>query len=142
MFYEAFIPPPRMIIFGAVDFTAALVKVANVLGYRVTVCDARPPFATKERFPLQTAHTPTREAARMESRLYPNTLKAKVERTSGIRNRPQYRQSRARPQNDRRTDATNARLKGTAFKCPFFTARNSRAMTPPAVRASQRKTKP
>jgi xanthine dehydrogenase accessory factor len=40
-----------MIIFGAVDFTAALVKVAKVLGYHVTVCDAREVFATKRRFP-------------------------------------------------------------------------------------------
>jgi xanthine dehydrogenase accessory factor len=40
-----------MVIFGAVDFTASLVKVAKVLGYRVTVCDARPVFATRARFP-------------------------------------------------------------------------------------------
>jgi xanthine dehydrogenase accessory factor len=40
-----------MVIFGAVDFTAALVKVSKVLGYEVTVCDARAPFATKARFP-------------------------------------------------------------------------------------------
>ncbi len=52
IFIESFAPPPRMIIFGAVDFTAALVKAAKVLGYRVTVCDARPIFATKTRFPL------------------------------------------------------------------------------------------
>ncbi len=51
VFIESFAPPPRMVIFGAVDFTAALVKVAKVLGYRVTVCDARPPFATNARFP-------------------------------------------------------------------------------------------
>jgi xanthine dehydrogenase accessory factor len=41
-----------MIIFGAVDFTAALVKVAKLLGYRVTVCDARAVFATVQRFPM------------------------------------------------------------------------------------------
>jgi xanthine dehydrogenase accessory factor len=41
-----------MIIFGAVDFTAALAKVAKILGYRVTVCDARPVFATRARFPM------------------------------------------------------------------------------------------
>jgi xanthine dehydrogenase accessory factor len=51
VFIESFAPPPRMVIFGAVDFTAALVKVAKVLGYRVTVCDARAPFATPARFP-------------------------------------------------------------------------------------------
>ena len=51
VFVESFAPPPRMLIFGAVDFTAALSRVAKVLGYRVTVCDARPVFATKARFP-------------------------------------------------------------------------------------------
>jgi xanthine dehydrogenase accessory factor len=52
VFVESFAPPPRMVIFGAVDFTAALAKVAKILGYRVTVCDARPVFATKARFPM------------------------------------------------------------------------------------------
>ncbi len=52
VFIESFAPPPRMIIFGAVDFTAALAKVAKILGYRVTVCDARPVFATPARFPM------------------------------------------------------------------------------------------
>ncbi|HET9077207.1 MAG TPA: XdhC/CoxI family protein [Acidimicrobiales bacterium] len=52
VFIESFAPPPRMVIFGAVDFTAALVKVAKILGYRVTVCDARPVFATPARFPM------------------------------------------------------------------------------------------
>ena len=51
VFVEAFAPPPRMVVFGAVDFTAALVKVAKILGYRVTVCDARQVFATRRRFP-------------------------------------------------------------------------------------------
>ena len=51
MFIESFAPPPRMVIFGAVDFTAALVRVAKILGYHVTVCDARPVFATTARFP-------------------------------------------------------------------------------------------
>jgi xanthine dehydrogenase accessory factor len=51
VFVESFAPPPRMLVFGAVDFTAALVKVAKVLGYRVTVCDAREVFATRARFP-------------------------------------------------------------------------------------------
>ena len=50
-FIESFARPPQMLIFGAVDFTAALCRVAKVLGYRVTVCDARPVFATKQRFP-------------------------------------------------------------------------------------------
>jgi xanthine dehydrogenase accessory factor len=52
VFIESFALPPQMLIFGAVDFTAALAKTAKVLGYRVTVCDARPVFATKARFPM------------------------------------------------------------------------------------------
>jgi len=51
VFVESFAPPPRLLVFGAVDFTAALVRVAKVLGYRVTVCDAREVFATRSRFP-------------------------------------------------------------------------------------------
>lgn len=42
---------PRMLIFGAVDFAAALSRAGAFLGYRVTVCDARPVFATQARFP-------------------------------------------------------------------------------------------
>jgi xanthine dehydrogenase accessory factor len=52
VFVESFSPPPLMWIFGAVDFTAALARVAKVLGYHVTVCDAREIFATKRRFPM------------------------------------------------------------------------------------------
>ena len=52
VFVESFAPPPRMLIFGAVDFTASLARVAKVLGYRVTVCDAREVFATPQRFPM------------------------------------------------------------------------------------------
>jgi xanthine dehydrogenase accessory factor len=55
VFIESFAPPPQMVIFGAVDFTAALVKVSKFLGYRVTVCDARPVFATTQRFPTADA---------------------------------------------------------------------------------------
>jgi xanthine dehydrogenase accessory factor len=51
VFIEAFTPLARLIIFGAVDFTRALVDVARVLGFDVTVCDARPVFATFARFP-------------------------------------------------------------------------------------------
>ncbi|MDF6065508.1 XdhC family protein [Streptomyces sp. JH010] len=48
---ESSVPPPRMIVFGAIDFAAALVRAGRFLGYRVTVCDARPVFATAARFP-------------------------------------------------------------------------------------------
>ncbi|CAL9281033.1 XdhC family protein [Streptomyces sp. SudanB182_2057] len=48
---ESNVPPPRMIVFGAVDFAAALARAGKFLGYHVTVCDARPVFATRARFP-------------------------------------------------------------------------------------------
>ena len=52
VFIETWAPPPQMWIFGAVDFTAALARAAKLLGYRVTVCDAREIFATSRRFPM------------------------------------------------------------------------------------------
>ncbi len=52
LFVESFAPQPRMLIFGAVDFTASLARVAKVLGYKVVVCDARKVFATPKRFPM------------------------------------------------------------------------------------------
>ncbi|WP_443041844.1 XdhC family protein [Streptomyces sp. B21-097] len=48
---ESSVPAPRMIVFGAIDFAAALVRVGKFLNYHVTVCDARPVFATAARFP-------------------------------------------------------------------------------------------
>jgi xanthine dehydrogenase accessory factor len=51
VFVESFAPPPRMIVFGAIDFAAAVAKIGSFLGFRVTVCDARPVFATASRFP-------------------------------------------------------------------------------------------
>ncbi|MBC9712961.1 XdhC family protein [Streptomyces sp. TRM66268-LWL] len=48
---ESSVPAPRMIVFGAIDFASALVRVGKFLGYHVTVCDARPIFATRTRFP-------------------------------------------------------------------------------------------
>ena len=51
VFVESFVAPPRMVIFGAVDFTAALVDVAKLLGFHVTVCDARAAFATRGAIP-------------------------------------------------------------------------------------------
>ncbi|MFF8935889.1 XdhC family protein [Streptomyces paradoxus] len=48
---ESSVPAPRMIVFGAIDFAAALVRVGKFLGHHVTVCDARPVFATRTRFP-------------------------------------------------------------------------------------------
>jgi xanthine dehydrogenase accessory factor len=50
-FVASYAPPPRMIVFGAIDFAAAVARIGGFLGYRVTVCDARPVFATTSRFP-------------------------------------------------------------------------------------------
>lgn len=50
-FIESYVPAPRMLVFGAIDFAAAVVRIGKFLGYRVTVCDARPVFATERRFP-------------------------------------------------------------------------------------------
>jgi xanthine dehydrogenase accessory factor len=57
-----------MWIFGAVDFTAALAKVAKVLGYRVAVCDAREIFATRRRFPMADEVRVTWPGAMFEER--------------------------------------------------------------------------
>jgi xanthine dehydrogenase accessory factor len=51
VFVQSFAPAPRMLVFGAIDFAAAVAKAGKFLGYRVTVCDARPVFATASRFP-------------------------------------------------------------------------------------------
>jgi xanthine dehydrogenase accessory factor len=51
LFVACYNAPPRMIVFGAIDFAAAVARMGAFLGYRVTVCDARPVFATKRRFP-------------------------------------------------------------------------------------------
>ncbi|GGQ70008.1 XdhC family protein [Kitasatospora griseola] len=51
VFVESYVPPPRLLIFGAMDFAAALARIGRFLGYHVTVCDARPVFATRRRFP-------------------------------------------------------------------------------------------
>lgn len=51
VFVEAYTPPPKMIVFGAIDFASAVVKVGKFLGYEVVVCDAREVFATRRRFP-------------------------------------------------------------------------------------------
>ncbi len=51
VFVASYAPRPRMIVFGAIDFAAAVARVGAFLGYRVTVCDARPTFATDEALP-------------------------------------------------------------------------------------------
>ncbi|CAN5202530.1 XdhC family protein [soil metagenome] len=51
VFCASYAPKPRMLVFGAIDFAAAVARLGAFLGYRVTVCDARPVFATRSRFP-------------------------------------------------------------------------------------------
>jgi xanthine dehydrogenase accessory factor len=77
VFVSAFAPRPRMLVFGAIDFAAAVAHVGHFLGYRVTVCDARPVFATTSRFPsadevvVDWPHrylTGERDASRLDAR--------------------------------------------------------------------------
>jgi xanthine dehydrogenase accessory factor len=51
VFVNSFAPAPRMLVFGAIDFAAAVARAGKFLGYHVTVCDARKVFATPSRFP-------------------------------------------------------------------------------------------
>ncbi|MCF3960699.1 XdhC family protein [Streptomyces fuscigenes] len=51
VFVQSFNRRARMLVFGAIDHAAATARMGAFLGYRVTVCDARPAFATRERFP-------------------------------------------------------------------------------------------
>jgi xanthine dehydrogenase accessory factor len=51
VFVHALTPRPAMYVFGAIDHAAALTRIGRLLGYRVTVCDARAKFVTPERFP-------------------------------------------------------------------------------------------
>jgi xanthine dehydrogenase accessory factor len=51
VFIQSFAPPPKMYVFGAIDFASAVARAGKFMGYRVIVCDARAVFATRERFP-------------------------------------------------------------------------------------------
>jgi xanthine dehydrogenase accessory factor len=51
VFIAGYAPKPAMYVFGAVDFSRAMARLGKYLGYRVTVVDARPIFATKQRIP-------------------------------------------------------------------------------------------
>ena len=51
VFISSFAPRPRMLVFGAIDYAAAVARIGHFLGYHVTVCDARSTFATSKRFP-------------------------------------------------------------------------------------------
>jgi|Tabmets5t2r1_1033131.scaffolds.fasta_scaffold43897_2 xanthine dehydrogenase accessory factor len=51
LFVDVTAPAPRLVIFGAVDYAAALCRLARAAGWRPFVCDPRSQFATRERFP-------------------------------------------------------------------------------------------
>ena len=50
VYIQSFSTRPRMVIFGAIDFSAEMAKLAREIGYRVTICDAREPFINSPRF--------------------------------------------------------------------------------------------
>jgi xanthine dehydrogenase accessory factor len=51
VFAEVYGPPPRLVIYGAVDTAESLCAAARLLGWRTIVADARAKFATRERLP-------------------------------------------------------------------------------------------
>jgi xanthine dehydrogenase accessory factor len=51
LFVDVVAPAPRLVVFGAVDYAAALSRLAKAAGWRPFVCDPRSQFATRERFP-------------------------------------------------------------------------------------------
>jgi xanthine dehydrogenase accessory factor len=50
VYIQSFSSPPTMVIFGAIDFSAAVARLARELGFEVTICDARAPFVQSPRF--------------------------------------------------------------------------------------------
>ena len=51
LFVDVVAPAPRLVVFGAVDYAAALCRLARAAGWQAFVCDPRSQFATRERFP-------------------------------------------------------------------------------------------
>jgi xanthine dehydrogenase accessory factor len=54
VFAEVYAPPPRLLVYGAVDTAESLAKLARQLGWQAIVADARAKFATPERIPSAT----------------------------------------------------------------------------------------
>ncbi|WP_346893708.1 XdhC family protein [uncultured Roseibium sp.] len=54
MFLTVSVPPPRLVIIGAVHISQALAPMAEIAGFDVTIIDPRTAFATEERFPAET----------------------------------------------------------------------------------------
>lgn len=93
---EVFVRRARLVLFGAVDFTRALVEVGRVLGYAVTVCDARAVFATDARFPMAdevVVDWPDRYLARVGRISDPVTPCASSPMTRSSTYRPSWRRS-------------------------------------------------
>ncbi|GGB47385.1 hypothetical protein GCM10011316_19380 [Roseibium aquae] len=55
-FLTVSVPPPRLVLIGAVHITQALVPMAQIAGFNVTVIDPRTAFATPDRFPGVALH--------------------------------------------------------------------------------------
>jgi xanthine dehydrogenase accessory factor len=51
VFLTVHVPPPRLVITGAVHISQALAPMARLVGYDVTIVDPRTAFASQERFP-------------------------------------------------------------------------------------------
>ncbi|MGA2129241.1 MAG: XdhC family protein, partial [Xanthobacteraceae bacterium] len=51
VFLTVHVPPPRLVVTGAVHISQALAPIAKILGYDVIIVDPRTAFATPERFP-------------------------------------------------------------------------------------------
>ena len=85
VFVWSFAPAPRMLVFGAIDFAAAVARMGDFLGYHVTVCDARPVFATATRVPV----APTRS--------WSSGRTSTSSRGRGRPHRPAHRAVRAHP---------------------------------------------
>ena len=95
VFVWAFAPPPRLLVFGAIDFAAAVARVGGFLGYRVTVCDARPVFATNTRFP-EADEVVVKLAAQVPRRRGRGRPHRPAHRHLRAHPRPQVRRTRAR----------------------------------------------
>ena len=56
VFLTVHVPPPRLIVIGAVHISQALAPMAAIAGFHVEVVDPRTAFATEERFPGVRVH--------------------------------------------------------------------------------------
>ena len=76
VFIQAFNPPLRLVIVGAVHIAQSLARMAGATGYEVLVVDPRSAFATVERFPGVTVHAAWPDEVLSNLRLDPRTAVA------------------------------------------------------------------